>query len=227
MLNLTELTSADLKNIVELVDQKEILNATLASINAELVSFESGQPAVTTMGKLGRKPGPAKAPRAARGSVKAAIIQLVQGAGATGITVKDIAARLGVKYNGVFTWFYNTGKKLKEIRKVGPGTYAWTGRSIRAPKPEMVTAPVAEPKPAAAPKPEKASAKLPKAKNHGRLKDAVIGVVQASGKAGIAVKDIAAKLGVKAPGIRVWFSTTGKKVKQIKKIGRGKYAWVG
>ena len=75
--------------------------------------------------------------------------------------------------------------------------------------------------------PEKPDPKQPKAKKQGALKDAVIGLVTAGGKAGVTVEEIAAKLGVKAPGIHVWFSTTGKKVKQIKKIGRGKYAWVG
>lgn len=245
-MNLSQLTSADLKNIVELVERKEVLIATLASIDAELTKFESGGPALPALGKPGRKPArPAKASRAARGSVKAAIIQLVKGAGATGITVKDIAARLGVKYNGVFTWFYNTGKRIKEIKKIGPGSYAWVGTATSAPTPAPVKAPATPAKPAAAAaKPEKASAKpeksggkktkgkvsgskKAKSSQRGDLKESIVSLVTASGKAGILARAVAAKLSAPPARIYNWFQTTGKKVKQIKKIGRGKYAWVG
>lgn len=74
------------------------------------------------------KPGAAKgAKRGKHGAVKEAIIELVKKAGSEGITVKEIAAKLGTKYNRVFTWFYNTGKKIKDIKKVGPGKYRWVG----------------------------------------------------------------------------------------------------
>jgi DNA invertase Pin-like site-specific DNA recombinase len=67
----------------------------------------------------------AKAKKA--GGKKEAIIELVKGAGKPGITVKEIAAKLGVKTQGVYVWFGNTGKKVKEIKKVKPATYAWVG----------------------------------------------------------------------------------------------------
>ena len=67
-----------------------------------------------------RKPGAKRS-----GATKDAIIELVKGAGKAGITVKEIAARLGSKPQGVYVWFGNTGKKVKEIKKVKPATYAW------------------------------------------------------------------------------------------------------
>ena len=65
MMNLTELTSGDLKNLVVLLERKEALQAEVAKINADLASFELGQLAAPARGKPGRKPSPAKLPRAA------------------------------------------------------------------------------------------------------------------------------------------------------------------
>ncbi len=137
-MNLASLTSADFKQIARLLEQKESLQAQVAKIDAELAKIDSGEPAAPAQGRLGRKLGrpakakpaeakPAKLKRAARGSVKTAIIEVLKGAGESGIAVKDIAAKLGTKYNGVFTWFYNTGSKIKEIKKVGPAKYRWVG----------------------------------------------------------------------------------------------------
>lgn len=40
-------------------------------------------------------------------------------------------------------------------------------------------------------------------------------------------KDIAAQAGVPVPNIRVWFYSTGKKMKEIKKAGRAMFRWDG
>jgi len=63
----------------------------------------------------------------APGETKAAIIELVKRAGKPGITVKEIAGELGVKPQSIYVWFGTTGKKVKEIKKVKPATYAWVG----------------------------------------------------------------------------------------------------
>jgi hypothetical protein len=127
-MNLAQFTSADFKQIVKLLEKKETLQAKVAQIDSALGRFESGEPAPLAQLKRGRKRGqPAKAKRAPRGAVKTAIIDLLKGAGESGITVKDVAAKLGVNYNRVFTWFYNTGKSIKQIKKVAPAKYAWAG----------------------------------------------------------------------------------------------------
>ncbi len=137
-MNLASLTSADFKQIARLLEQKESLQAQVAKIDAELARIDSRVPAAPAKGRLGSKLGrpakakpaearPAKMKRAARGSVKTAIVEVLKGAGDSGITVKDIAAKLGASYNHVFAWFYKTGSKIKEIRKAGPGNYRWVG----------------------------------------------------------------------------------------------------
>jgi DNA-directed RNA polymerase specialized sigma24 family protein len=45
--------------------------------------------------------------------------------GKKGITVKEIADRIGVGANRIHTWFYNARKSLKQIKKTGPGKYLW------------------------------------------------------------------------------------------------------
>jgi hypothetical protein len=134
-MKLTSLTSADFKEIIGLLEEKKDLQAQVAKIDAGLAAYEIGEPVTAATGKQGRKPGPQPsvpahrkprtAKRAKRGAVKAAIIDLIKGAGKSGITVKAIAARLGVNYNRVFTWFYGTGKTVKQIEKIAPGKYAW------------------------------------------------------------------------------------------------------
>ncbi len=130
-MNLTQIASADLKQVVALVEQKETLLAQVAQLNAELAGFQSGQPAAPvapTKGKPGRKPGrPAKAKTGGRGAMKAAITELLEGAGESGLSVQDIAAKLKAKPGNVHAWFYSTGKTVKEIKKVKPATYAWVG----------------------------------------------------------------------------------------------------
>ncbi len=223
-MNLTQIASADLKRVVTLVEQKETLLAQVAKLDAELAGFQSGEPATPvapTKGKPGRKPGrPAKAKTGGRGAMKAAITELLTAAGASGLSVQDIAAKLKVKPGNVHAWFSSTGKTVKKIKKLGPGKYGWAGTA----------APVAAPAPVAkteSPVEQKAPAQEPKARKAAATKEAIIELVKGAGKVGITVKEIAAKLGVKRHGVDVWFGSTGKKVKEIKKVKPATYAWVG
>lgn len=80
-------------------------------------------------------------------------------------------------------------------------------------------------KPVSGPKPEKAR-KTPKGKapggRRGKVKDLIIAELQAAGKAGVKVKELAPQLGLKAQNLHVWFNTTGKKL-GVKRIGPGTY----
>ncbi len=114
------------------VKQKEQLQAQLAQIDAELESLESGTPLPK---KRGRKPGrprgvltaPAPAKRGRRSKrLKDSLLTELTAAGAAGITVKELSARLNVKPSNVFSWFYTTGKKVKGVKKVGEAKYSYT-----------------------------------------------------------------------------------------------------
>ena len=70
---------------------------------------------------------PAKADRQKRGGLKDSVVALVKGTGQSGITVAEVAAKLGAKPRRIFDWFKSTGKGVKEIKKVGRARYGWLG----------------------------------------------------------------------------------------------------
>ncbi len=98
-----------------------------------MAAYEGGGTAKAVKGKIRRKPRrqaqvkPAGAKPVKRGALKTAIVELLRGAGKSGLTVKELAGKLGLGYKGVFAWFYKTGANIKEIKRAGPGKYAWTG----------------------------------------------------------------------------------------------------
>ena len=57
--------------------------------------------------------------------LKERIVQTLKSAGKSGVTVKDLAAKLGKSYGNVSVWFHTTAKGIKEIKKVAPGKFAW------------------------------------------------------------------------------------------------------
>jgi hypothetical protein len=128
------LSSAQEAHLISLVKEKETLQAKLDHVNAELEALESGKSAPK---KRGRKPGrpPGSKAKVAVGKVKKSkrgkrlkepLLKALTSAGAAGITVKDLAAKLKVKPGNIFSWFYTTGKKIKGISKVGEAKYAYS-----------------------------------------------------------------------------------------------------
>ena len=80
--------------------------------------------------RKGKKPmarvAKAKAKRRSPGApLKARIVGTLKAAGKSGATIKDLAKKLGKSYGNISVWFHTTGKKIKEIKKVEPGRFAW------------------------------------------------------------------------------------------------------
>ena len=65
-----------------------------------------------------KKPSP-------RGQLKERIIRTLKAAGKPGVTVKDLAWKLGTSYGNISVWFRTTAKGVKEVKKVAPGRFAW------------------------------------------------------------------------------------------------------
>jgi hypothetical protein len=57
--------------------------------------------------------------------LKERIVQTLRSAGKPGITIKDVAAKLGKSYGNINVWFHTTGKGIKEVKKIEPGRFAW------------------------------------------------------------------------------------------------------
>ena len=89
-----------------------------------------------------------------------------------------------------------------------------SGKSVRATKGKTG-------RPAA--KATKTAKKTTKRASRGNLGTKVLSALEAAGDAGVKVADLAEKLRVKGTNLHVWFGTTGKKNKGIKKVGKGHY----
>lgn len=72
----------------------------------------------------------------------------------------------------------------------------------------------------AAPPAGAASAKRGK---RGALKSKILAALKEAGDKGVSVKDLSKQLKVKNQNVHVWFSSTGKKLGTIQKVGAGRY----
>lgn len=83
---------------------------------------------------------------------------------------------------------------------------------------------------AAAKEERKALAKLqPKRgrKGRGELKNEILEILQATGRAGTSVKELSERIGVKAANIHSWFNANLKKISSLQKVGAARYALTG
>ncbi len=129
-MNLNELTSQDLKKAVALMQQKESLQTKMAEVDSQLSALLGGKG-----GKIEAKPAavakrsPAQAgyvPKPGRsGQVKEAIITLLKKVSPQGMSRKEICQRINSTPNRLNVWLHSTGKKIKQIKRIAPGTYAW------------------------------------------------------------------------------------------------------
>jgi hypothetical protein len=132
-MNLTNITSTGLRNLIKLTERKESLIKQIEAIEGELASLFTGKRVRITGKRRGRpakkeantsaKPVSGKAKRAPRGAIKKKIIAALKSAGDAGMKVTDLSKKIGVKNANVHVWFSSTGSKLSEIKKVGKGHY--------------------------------------------------------------------------------------------------------
>ena len=61
------------------------------------------------------------------GHLKESIIELLKAAGQKGLTLKEICGKLGLSQSHLNTWMHATGRKIKGVKKIGRGIYAWKG----------------------------------------------------------------------------------------------------
>jgi hypothetical protein len=135
-MNLTNINSVALRNLIKLTERKENLLAEIEKIEGQLASLLTGK-AVHVATKSKRRGRPAKkgkdaktvkaarstAKRAPRGTLKKKIFTALKAAGEAGLKVPDLSKKIGVKNANVHVWFSSTGKKLPEIKRVGKGHF--------------------------------------------------------------------------------------------------------
>ena len=167
-----------------------------------------------------------------RGALKAQIFEALEKAGAAGVKVIPLAEQLGTKSANVYAWFHAAVKRYKGIiKKMGGAHYRLTGK---APAQAAAKPAAKAPAPGKSPKGVKAT-KTPKAPKAGKrggsprghLRDGIVATLKGAGSSGATINDLSKKLGVKYKNIAVWFATTGRKNKAIKKIAPATYTLVG
>jgi hypothetical protein len=113
---------------------------------------------------------------------------------------------------------------LDELKKLETAITSVT--SGRKPEPATVRRRKGTGRRRSAPAAEIKTAKQAEAQTGGRrgaLKARILTALRAAGDKGVAVKELSAKLGVKNQNVHVWFSSTGKKLGTIQRVGAGRY----
>ncbi len=62
-----------------------------------------------------------------RGQLKERVSSELKSAGKQGMKIRELADRLGTSYGNIKAFFQSTGRKIKQIKKVGPAQFAWVG----------------------------------------------------------------------------------------------------
>jgi Skp family chaperone for outer membrane proteins len=123
-MSLTNLSSASLERLVELITEKEKIQTKLAKIQRAIEALETG-----VQSKQNRVTAGPKKRATRRGKrLKDRLLKALEAAGKAGLSVQDLAANLKAKPTSVSVWFYTTGKQIKGIKKIGPGRYAYSSQ---------------------------------------------------------------------------------------------------
>jgi hypothetical protein len=130
---LSSLSAADLKRLTKLMEKRDALKEQVEALNAEIDSFSaSGKATKATKAPNGKgtpaaKAAP-KAKRGKRGKLTESVLAVVKEAGSNGITIKEIADKLGRNTGAIHTWFFNAKKsKRKDVKKIGEAKWQWVG----------------------------------------------------------------------------------------------------
>ena len=116
---LSDLSSAQLQQLIHLVKEKESLQVQLAGVKRSLDGLFAGN-------SVEKKTSSVKEPKVRRrAALKDGLLKKLQAAGKDGLTIKALAASLRAKPASVSVWFYTTGKKIKSIKKVGKARFAY------------------------------------------------------------------------------------------------------
>lgn len=228
-----------LKQMLSLEEKRAAVQGQLDSLDAKLADLKrrlvgGGGAAAAAVARISASAAAPKvtaskskprSKRSGRGELKSQIFGALEKAGANGLKVMDLAKSLGTKPANIYAWFHAAVKRYPAIKKTDAGTYRLAGK-----------APAAAPAPAKAAKsPAKAPAKVaaaPAAKKgkgkrggsrapRGEVSTKIVAALQ--GANAVTIKDLSEKLGMPYRNLQVWFATTGKKHKGIKKVAPATY----
>jgi lambda repressor-like predicted transcriptional regulator len=225
---------AQLQQMLKLEERRQKLQSELDELDSEFASIGEGilvERPPSRVAALKEMTPPSKMPvkvsseREARGGLKERVMSMLESAGAGGISVRELAEALRTKLQNIHSWFNNTGRKNPAIKKVGEARYSLD--SAKGVSMNAESNVEAAPKPAPARKtsaPKKSATSKGGGSARGELRDKILAELKASGTKGVTVKELSEKVGVPYKNVSIWFSTTGRKHSEIKKIAPARYS---
>lgn len=122
-------SSESLRSLLKLTEKRERLAAEMLKIEEQISEvFGNGSTVAGDKAGNGRRVRRLQVARKAvkrakRGAVKEILLAGLKEAGERGTTVKDLAAKLGMKAQNIHVWLHTTGKKTGLVDTVGKGIY--------------------------------------------------------------------------------------------------------
>jgi hypothetical protein len=118
---LSDLTSAQLKKALELLKERETLKKRLSLVDESLGALDGQSPKLEPKSEnKGRKR------RKRRGAMKQDVLAALSAVGTEGIKINELAEKLKAKRSSLAVWLYNNAKKIKGLKKIGRGQWAYT-----------------------------------------------------------------------------------------------------
>ena len=143
-MDLTKLTANEFGRIVKLLRRKESLEKKLNQVERSVAKvvgagasyvarrakrIASGRRRGRPPGRRGRPAGRRSTGRkfGRRGGLRKVVLTQLKRAGKAGLKIKDLAGRMNIQRQRLDTWFYQNVKKIRGLRKIGPGHYHLRG----------------------------------------------------------------------------------------------------
>ena len=143
-MDLTKLTAKEFGRIVKLLRRKESLEKKLNQVERSVAKvvgagasyvarrakrIASGRRRGRPPGRRGRPAGRRSTGRkfGRRGGLRKVVLTQLKRAGKAGLKIKDLAGRMNIQRQRLDTWFYQNVKKIRGLRKIGPGHYHLRG----------------------------------------------------------------------------------------------------
>jgi len=230
-----------LKQMLSLEEKRAAVQGELAALDAKLADLKrrlvgGGAAAAAAVARISASAAAPKvtaskskprSKRSGRGELKSQIFSALEKAGANGLKVMELAKSLGTKPANIYAWFHAAVKRYPTIKKTDAGTYRLAGKApVAAPAKAAAKSPAKAPvKAAAAPAAKKGKGKRGGGSRapRGEVSTKIIAALQGSSANGVTIKDLSSKLGMPYRNLQVWFATTGKKHKGIKKVAPATY----
>ena len=134
-MDISKLTTKEFGRIMKLLRKKESLEKKLGQLERSVAKVIGTGASAVARGanriarRRGRPPGRRSTGKKfnRRGGLKKVILSHLNQSGKTGIKIKELANKMNIQRQRLDTWFYQNLKKIRGLRKVGPGHYHLRG----------------------------------------------------------------------------------------------------